>query len=55
MFFNRISDAMYFYTMVYLIIAETMFLNGISDAKYLFTIVYLIDAAWNYVLEWDIR
>ena len=55
MFFNRISDAMYFYTIEYIIIAGTLFLNGISDAKYLFTIVYLIDAAWNYVLEWDIR
>ena len=55
MFLNRISDAMYFYTIEYIIIAGTLFLNGISDAKYLFTIVYLIDAAWNYVLEWDIR
>ena len=44
MFLNGISDAMYFYTIEYIIIAGTMFLNGISDAKYFFTIEYIINA-----------
>ena len=44
MFLNGISDAMYFYTIEYIIIAGALFLNGISDDMYFFTIEYLINA-----------